>query len=107
MLARRCALVDHQAPGTDGFDPSRYAARARRVADLSQREVADLLGLSRATVGRIESGAMRVDTATLGSILALAGLRLAVLDPTGSEVAPIPPDVLRDHAGRRLPSHLD
>ena len=91
----------------DEFDASRYAARARRVADLSQRELADLLGLSRATVGRIESGAQRVDTVTMAAILSCAGLRLAVLDLDGNEVQPIPVDVLRDHAGRRLPSHLD
>ena len=94
-------------PSSKSFDAARYAARARRLADVSQRELADLLGLSRATVGRIESGAMRVDTDTLASILAVAGLRLAVLDTTGVEVPPIPSDVLRDHAGRRLPSHLD
>ncbi|MFM6849922.1 MAG: helix-turn-helix domain-containing protein [Terrabacter sp.] len=99
--------MDQDARPTDDFDASRYAARARRVADLSQRELAELLGLSRATVGRIESGAVRVDTVTMAAILACAGLRLAVLDRAGNEVQPIPVDVLRDHAGRRLPSHLD
>lgn len=99
--------MDRRGWSVDEFDAARYAARARRVADLSQRELADLLGLSRATIGRIESGAMRVDTATLAAILSTAGLRLAVLDVNGTEVPPIPRDVLRDHAGRRLPSHLD
>ncbi|MFD1056513.1 helix-turn-helix domain-containing protein [Terrabacter terrigena] len=99
--------MDAQGRSTEDFDAARYAARARRVADLSQRELAELLGLSRATVGRIESGAVRVDIATLASILTVAGLRLAVLDHSGAEVPPIPVDVLRDHAGRRLPSHLD
>ena len=89
------------------FDGARYIVRARRVADLSQRELADEIGVSRATVGRLESGASRVDTGTLSAILATAGLRLAVLDREGREIPPIPVDVLRDHADRRFPGHLD
>ena len=89
------------------FDGARYIVRARRVADLSQRELADEMGLSRATIGRLESGASRVDAETLSSILARAGLRLAVLDGDGREVRPVPVDVLRDHADRRFPGHLD
>jgi HTH-type transcriptional regulator/antitoxin HipB len=30
-----------------------------------------------------------------------------VLDSSGTEVEPVPHDVLRDHAGRRFPAHLD
>ena len=89
------------------FDGARYIVRARRLADLSQRELADSIGVSRATVGRLESGAARVDTGTLSVILARAGLRLAVLDRKGREIAPFPVDVLRDHADRRFPGHLD
>lgn len=89
------------------FDGARYIVRARRLADLSQRELADALGLSRATVGRLESGAARVDAATLSAILEQAQLRLVVVDSEGREVDPIPSDVLRDHAGRRFPGHLD
>lgn len=89
------------------FDGARFIVRARRVADLSQRELADSIGVSRATIGRLESGAARVDTGTLSVILARAGLRLVVVDSEGVEVAPIPVDVLRDHADRRFPGHLD
>ena len=89
------------------FDGARFIVRARRMADLSQRELAEAIGLSRATVGRLESGAARVDTMTLSVILEQAGLRLAVVDGNGQEVAPIPSDVLRDHGGRRFPGHLD
>lgn len=89
------------------FDGARYIIRARRMADLSQRELADALGLSRATIGRLESGAARVDATTLSVILGHAQLRLAVVDRDGQEVDPIPSDVLRDHAGRRFPGHLD
>lgn len=108
-------MSDHQGkverePRDDresAFDGARYIVRARRVADLSQRELAEMVGLSRATVGRLESGAARVDTGTLAVILETAGLRLAVLDGDGVEVLPVPGDVLRDHAGRRFPGHLD
>ena len=89
------------------FDGARYIVRARRLADLSQRELADSIGVSRATVGRLESGAARVDAGTLSAILARAGLRLAVLDGHGREIAPFPLDVLRDRADRRFPGHLD
>jgi transcriptional regulator with XRE-family HTH domain len=89
------------------FDGARFIVRARRLADLSQRELAEDTGLSRATIGRLESGASRVDAATLSVILARAGLRLAVLDRAGHEVEPVPLDVLRDRADRRFPGHLD
>ncbi|WP_147062273.1 helix-turn-helix domain-containing protein [Terrabacter aerolatus] len=89
------------------FDGARYIVRARRLADLSQRELADEIGVARATIGRLESGAAKVDTTTLSVILARAGLRLAVLDHAGLEVGPIPVDVLRDRADRRFPGHLD
>lgn len=89
------------------FDATAFIARARREADLSQRDLADVIGLSRATIGRLETGATRVGVDLLQSILGLAGLRLAVLDESGLEVYPVPADVLRDNAGRRLPSHLD
>ncbi len=89
------------------FDAARFIVRVRRRADLSQRQLADVIGVSRATIGRLESGASHVDTATLGVILSVAGLRLAVLDEAGKEVTPVPIDLLRDHANRRFPGHLD
>lgn len=93
--------------GEEVFDGARFIVRTRRMADLSQRELAEAIGVSRATVGRLESGAARVETGTLSVILALAGLRLAVLDGEGTEIAPVPVDVLRDRADRRFPGHLD
>jgi HTH-type transcriptional regulator/antitoxin HipB len=92
---------------TEIFDGARFIVRARRVADLSQRELADSIGVARATIGRLESGVAKVDTGTLSVILARAGLRLAVLDRDGREIPPFPVDALRDHADRRFPGHLD
>ncbi|MEW1955015.1 helix-turn-helix transcriptional regulator [Terrabacter sp. NPDC080008] len=88
-------------------ESGRYVLRARRLADLSQRELAAHVGVSCSTVSRLESGFI---TPTLGlyeRILAVAGLRLAVLDADGREVAPVPADTVRDNQGRRFPAHLD
>jgi transcriptional regulator with XRE-family HTH domain len=81
--------------------------RVRRSRDLSQRDLAAALGLDPSRVARLESAGRRVDLVLLAEILALAGMRIAVLDHAGAEVAPVPRDVLRDHAGRRMPAHLD
>lgn len=91
----------------DPFDVAGYVRRVRRLADLSQRELAALLGVSRAAVGRMETGEAGVDAETLSQMLGLAGLRLCVVDESGDAVPPVPRDVLRDHAGRHFPSHLD
>ena len=92
---------------TDAFDAARYVLRARRIADLSQRELAEAVGLSRAAIGRMETGDARIDVATFVAILRLAALRLEVVDVHGAAVPPVPADTLRDNAGRRFPSHLD
>lgn len=81
--------------------------RVRRTCDLSQRELAAAVGLDQSQVARIESARRRIDVPVLGRILALAGYRIAILDRDGVEVTPIPADVLRDNAGRRMPAHLD
>ncbi len=85
----------------------RYVVRARRRADLSQRELAATLGVSRATVARIETGRTRPAAALLAQVLAIAGLRLAVVDEEGREVAPVSGREVRDNAGRRFPGHLE
>ena len=91
----------------DEPDVPGYVRRVRRLADLSQRELAARLGLSRAQVGRLETGERDVSVGTLSRILRLAGLRLQVVDASGAVVLPVPWDVLRDHAERHFPSHLD
>jgi HTH-type transcriptional regulator/antitoxin HipB len=91
----------------DAFDGAAYVRRVRRLADLSQRELAARTGLSSSAVGRIESGERRLDVGTLSRILDVAGLRLLVVDAQNRPVPPVPRDVLRDHAERHFPSHLD
>ncbi|MEV4491417.1 helix-turn-helix transcriptional regulator [Micromonospora coxensis] len=80
----------------------------RRRADASQRELARAAGLHHATVGRIEAGGMVPSLDVLHRILAVAGLRLVVVDGTGRVLRPMrDSDDTRDGAGRRYPSHLD
>ncbi|MBT2498190.1 helix-turn-helix domain-containing protein [Agromyces sp. ISL-38] len=81
--------------------------RVRRICDLSQRDLGLALGLDQSQVARIESSRRRVDLLLLVKILALAEMRIAVLDRDGVEVVPVPKDVLRDNADRRMPAHLD
>lgn len=81
--------------------------RARRRADLSQRELAQLIGVSQSTICRVEATEAQVDASTFLRILAIAGLCLTVTDASGAVVAPVSADTVRDNAGRRFPAHLD
>lgn len=96
-------------PDSTGPDdePGRYVVRVRRLADLSQRELAALVGISSSTVSRIESGTVVPSIQLYARVLALAGLHLAVVDGDGNEVLPVPIDTVRDNQGRRFPAHLD
>lgn len=82
---------------------------ARRRADCSQRELAARAGVAASTVGRIESGRLVPSVATLGRLLAVAGIELVAVDRHGRRVRPMQDDRddLRDGAERRYPSHLD
>lgn len=89
------------------FDTGGHLARARRLADLSQRELADVLGVGQASIARWEAGGASISVAMLARILGLAGLRLEVVNEDGEIAAPVPADAVRDNAGRRFPAHLD
>ena len=99
------AVPDHDGMGD--FDAGAYLPRARRRADVSQRELAMTLGVGQSTVARWEAGATLVPLHHLVHALELAGLHLAVVDEHGTEVPPFPGDAVRDNAGRRFPAHLD
>ncbi|WP_168209198.1 helix-turn-helix domain-containing protein [Agromyces intestinalis] len=96
--ARR-ELSDVDVPG--------MVLRVRRLCDLSQRELGAIVGVDQSQIARIEGGNRRIDVAVLAHIVAVAGLRLALVDADGEPVATVPRDVVRDNAGRRLPAHLD
>jgi transcriptional regulator with XRE-family HTH domain len=82
--------------------------RTRRIADLSQRQLARRVGVAASTVGRIESGTIEPTLGLFQRILATAGLSLVVIDGTGHLVLPMRDvDDVCDGAGRRYPSHLD
>jgi transcriptional regulator with XRE-family HTH domain len=81
--------------------------RIRRTADLSQRELARAGGLPRSTVAAAEAGTRGLDARTLARLAAVAGLRLALLDTEGREVAPMDAAAVRDGGDRHFPAHLD
>ncbi|MCW0216159.1 MAG: helix-turn-helix domain-containing protein [Pseudonocardia sp.] len=91
-------------------DPGGLVRAARRRADLSQRGLAAEAGMARSTVSRIEAGTLVPSLATLGRLLAVAGLRLVLVDEDGAVVPPmldVPDGGLLDGADRRYPAHLD
>ena len=49
------------------FDTAHYVVRARRRAGVSQRELADAVGVARSTVGAVESGARQPSIGLLGA----------------------------------------
>jgi HTH-type transcriptional regulator/antitoxin HipB len=81
--------------------------RVRRIADLSQRELAGRLGVSAAAIGHAEAGRRDLPTGVLVRAARLAGLRVALLDADGREVTGMGRGTVRDAAGRRYPAHLD
>lgn len=106
-LERRRRAVS-VAYGPDRFPFEGIVRRTRRIADMSQRELARAAGTSHTTIGRIESGTLVPAFDLLRRILAVAQLWLVVVDAEGHVVLPMRdlPDT-RDGAERRYPSHLD
>jgi transcriptional regulator with XRE-family HTH domain len=94
--------------GLGGFPFSGIVRRARRIADLSQRELATAAGISQATVSRIEAETLTPSVALLLRLLGAAELWLVVVDQKGQVVLPmVDMDDALDGAERRYPSHLD
>jgi transcriptional regulator with XRE-family HTH domain len=93
----------------DRFPVGDYLRQVRRVADLSQRELAERVRLSLSFIERIEAGRTDPRTAQLAELLRLAGWQLRVVDDEGHLVRPLSElgGDLRDGADRRYPAHLD
>jgi transcriptional regulator with XRE-family HTH domain len=89
------------------FDLPGAIRRIRRLADLSQRELARACELSQSVIAQAETGRRDLTVGTLAAAARLADLRLALLDCDGSEVHGMDADTVRDLGGRRFPAHLD
>ncbi|MGY1671143.1 helix-turn-helix domain-containing protein [Geodermatophilus sp. SYSU D00710] len=89
------------------LDLSGLLRRIRRLADLSQREIAQATGTPRATIAAAEAGTRGLDARALARLAAVAGVRLALLDAEGREVSPMDAAAVRDGGGRHFPAHLD
>jgi HTH-type transcriptional regulator/antitoxin HipB len=89
------------------FDVAGCLRRIRRIADVSQRELAARMGVSKSAVAAAESAGSGLDIRVMARAAALAGLRLALLDSEGREVGGMADGAVRDQAGRRFPAHLD
>jgi transcriptional regulator with XRE-family HTH domain len=82
--------------------------RARRIARLSQRELAARAQVPLSTLARIESG-LTADprVSTLDALFAAAGCRLTVLSRANHELPEHPWESERDYGVRHFPAHLD
>lgn len=89
------------------FDLSGFLRRVRRLADLSQRELAAAASLPPSSLAHAEAGTRDLPVASLARIAAVAGLRLALLDGDGAEMSPMSSTAVTDRSGRRFPAHLD
>jgi HTH-type transcriptional regulator/antitoxin HipB len=81
--------------------------RIRRRADLSQRELARRLGISKSAVAAAETGDRDLPFRLLVEAAALAGLHLGLLTADDQVVPGMADDTVRDMGWRRFPAHLD
>lgn len=102
-----CAAPTTRDPVAVGFDLGGALRRIRRRADLSQRELAAACGVAQSVVAQAESGRRGLAVDALVRAAEVAGLRLALVDAEGAEVAPMTADAVRDQGNRRFPAHVD
>lgn len=94
--------------GHAGLEPGALLRRARRIARLSQRDLAERAGVPLSTVARIESGTTADPRfRTLEALFTAAGYRLTVVSSHGYELPQHPWEHERDYGGRHFPAHLD
>jgi transcriptional regulator with XRE-family HTH domain len=100
--------LEAQLPKVGQFPAAGLVRRARRIKDLSQRQMARLAKVAPSTVGKVESGAITPSLDLVQRLLATAGMFLAVVDQDGRVITPMHERTdLRDGAERRYPAHLD
>jgi transcriptional regulator with XRE-family HTH domain len=89
------------------FDLAGALRRVRRIADLSQRELAQACGLSQSAIAQAETGRRDLPVSVLVTVVEVAGLRLVLMTGDGQVIEGMAADTVRDLAGRRFPAHLD
>jgi transcriptional regulator with XRE-family HTH domain len=91
------------------FPTGDYLRKLRRVADLSQRELAEVTSISRSVIERIEAGSADPRIGQLRELFCISRWGLIVIDADGYQVRPLRElgGDLRDGADRRYPAHLD
>ncbi|WP_203568881.1 helix-turn-helix domain-containing protein [Aestuariimicrobium ganziense] len=98
----------HRGLGAVGLDVPGIVRRVRRLLRVSQRELADRLGVAPGTVGRWESGTREPALSMFTRLLELAGLRPTIIAADDVAVEPMGgPETVRDRVGRWFPAHLD
>ncbi len=103
-----CLTIGRSEFGSAGrWDRAGILRRARRIVDVSQRDMADRIGVSAATVARAELADGAVSVAVVEALLAQAGLRIIVVDESCTPVAPMRADAAQNHGRRRYAAHLD
>ena len=89
-------------------DVSTLVRTVRRVAGLSQRELAERSGVSARTIARIEDAAVDPRWATLARLIEAGGCHVVLHQLEGGDpLVPHPFEDARDDGGRRWPAHLE
>jgi transcriptional regulator with XRE-family HTH domain len=105
--AERHGRDDSQPAWSTAGDPelSGLIRRVRRMAKLSQRELAHELGVSQSAVAKWETGRTAPSARMLTRILDVASLSLVAVKDNGELVRPMRTVAARDAAHRRYPAH--
>ena len=96
----------HMGPFDGGL--AGLVRRIRRILDVSQRGLAELLGVSQSVVARWETERTSPRVSVLQQMLRLAGVAVALHDEdSGEPVEPMRADGARQRNGNRYPAHVD
>ena len=94
--------------GKESFPCAGILRKARRFADLSQRQLAARVKMHHSVVDRIEAGRHEPSLTLFTELLRAAGVMLVPIDiDTDTPIGTMPDDAMRDAANRYFPAHLD